>query len=152
MKKIECQIEKLEPFTGIHPVRRILAFMTFYHGMIDNTRYLDRPKRYRTRNLALDNGWRFQNDPARHRNLLQMTASEFKRLCSIFGGDIVFQSKGKRPQAPAPLQLAVAIHRMASGNTLGTIATIFDICGTSKALNKILADSAFRGRCRTFLR
>jgi hypothetical protein len=125
-------IEELTQYEHIRPTRCYLKYLCMLYDDLESNRYLNRPRKYRSHNLHLDNGLRFHDVDRTHRILLQMTVRELGRIVDIFGDDRALKSRGKRPMAPPGLQLRVFVHRMAFGSTCESIAALFHITGESK--------------------
>lgn len=128
LRALKQEIEEMLPL-GEESTRaaRYLQYLIETFDSINGERYLSRPKSYCRHELHLDNGLRFHDNRALHRNLLRMTMDEFDRIHDMFGSHDVFISTGRKPQAHAQLQLRVCIHRLAHGNTVGSIQALFRI-------------------------
>jgi hypothetical protein len=61
-----------------------------------------------------------------------MSAIEFR--VGLLGGDVVFPSRGRKPQALAELQLAVFVHRLAHGHDVKMISRLVNIPGESRVV------------------
>ena len=70
------------------------------------------------------------------------STTEFNRLVDRFGGDPVFKSAGRRPQAPPKYQLALFIHRLAHGYEVKAEARLFGVSGELCQTSAVLTHAA----------
>lgn len=83
--------------------------------------------RYQNHNLHSDNGYRFPQSEISFRATLRLSHTEFRELLRLFGGDDVFQSHGRRKQAPVELQMAVGLYRLAHGCSMEILGDRFNL-------------------------
>ena len=134
LKKLERRITKISQLLSLKSARRLHRFYVSLHHTISSRRYLDRHPLtpiYKQHHYILHANARFPGNDAEHKQLFCVTTREFRQLIDIFGGDGVFQPRAFKPMAPAELQLAVLLNRMAHGHSVPTIARSFNLPGLS---------------------
>ena len=151
LRKIEHRINRLSHLITCSPARRLYLFYVSLYDSISSRRYLDhRPlfPSYQKHRYILQANLRFPGIDSHHKQLLRVTHTEFDRLLRIFGDDVMFQAKGRKPMAPAKLQLAVLLHRMAHGHSIPQIAALFNLPGKFSFLGSVLINLQL-GACLT---
>ena len=107
-------------------------FLVCLRADVASRRYLDRHPvchTYQQHQYILQANARFPGIDSTHKQLFRVTTSEFRRLVRLFGDDEVFVPRGRKPMAPAKLQLAVLLHRMAHGHSVAQIGLFFHLPG-----------------------
>ena len=127
LQNISKEIHQLMCLRTLKPACERLRHLLDYQEELERERYLGRSSHYRSHDLTNDGPARFPISPLDYKELLRMSQTEFERLVRMYGSDPVFSSTGKKPQAPAKLQLATFIHRLASGNSVPSIKARFGI-------------------------
>ena len=132
LRRIERRLESLVPLFPIKAARRLYLFYISLHDQITSKRYLERHPIfpvYQKHDYVLHANSQFPGVDSDHKRLLRVTTTEFRRLVDMFGNDEVFIPRGNKPMAPAKLQLAVLLNRMAHGESVPTIARQFNLSG-----------------------
>ena len=132
LRRIERSLESLVPLFPIKAARRLYLFYISLHDQITSKRYLERHPLspvYQKHHYILHANSRFPGVDSNHKRFLRVTTTEFGRLVDMFGDDEVFIPRGYKPMAPAKLQLAVLLNRLAHGESVPTIARQFNLPG-----------------------
>lgn len=130
LKFLDRMLVKLTYTPHSKRTRRHIAFISLLRRDLASKRYWERPQTYRAVHYRRSIDPLLSSSPNEFRFLFRMTRTEFDRLLRRFGGDDVFKSTGKRPQAPPMYQLALFIHRLAHGYELKAEARLFGVSGT----------------------
>ena len=126
-RKIDRTIEKVTEYPPTDAGRQYVRYLMSMRAGMTQVRYLDRPKTYHDHQIALETVNCFPLNPINCKTLLRVSPSELERLVRMFGDHDAFRSRGRKPQAPAKLQIAVCLARLGSGNSVDTIQRIFDL-------------------------
>ena len=120
--------------------RQHLTLLSFLRDHLEAEQYWERPPTYRRVHYRIAINPLIASQPNEFKFLFRMSSSEFARLVTRFGCDEVFQTTGKRPQAPPKYQLALFIHHLAHGYKVRAEARLFGISGLYFSVDRILSD------------
>ena len=130
--------------------RRFLAFLSSQRDALEAERYWERPRSYQPAQYQSKIDLLLTATPHEFRFLFRMTSMEFARLVERFGGDEVFISTGRRPQAAPKYQIALFVHRLAHGHEVKTEARLFGISSEISFLRPISNLIAAAGSVQTW--
>ena len=133
VRRFEQKAASLAPDMENKLIRRFALGMLNLTNQINQQRYINCPKGPGTYNnhhyLSVEHARRLDMSNTRFKFVFWCSKAEFDRLVNLFGEYQAFKSTGRKAQATAKLQLAVAITRLAHNTMMAKLAKDFDISG-----------------------
>ena len=131
IRALEPLILSQIPYRHLELNRRRLRVLIALYRHITSARYWDR---YPEVNANLEHPSFYHHPIAitlergtRHYHAFRMDHAQLFDITSLFEHDPIFQSQGRKPQAPPLYQIALFVFRMAHGHTMHALESIFHI-------------------------